>query len=169
MKRIGLVVIVSFALFTVLGCLQRQRIADLTIMSSKNISTLEGAKEMGIFEGRDCRIAMANQLPNQEEALDKALEAGGGNAMVNAVIYYKPANCMFDDICWEVKGTVIKTKDMLSGSVIRGKDNKIFDNQNYVREVIGTPGGPKYWAFKKTSRIELDHDKMHYDLIIRIQ
>lgn len=94
MKKIGLALIIFCVLILAFGCMQKRRIADLTIMSSKNISTLEGAKEMGIFEGKDCRSAFTGQLPNMEEALDNACEAGDGNAMIDAVIYFKPANCL---------------------------------------------------------------------------
>jgi hypothetical protein len=108
MKRVTMFFVIFCALLLTFGCMQRSRVADLTIMASKNISTLEGAKEMGVFEGVDCRSAWSGQMPNQEEALDIAVEKGGGNAMVDAVIYFKPAICLFDETCWEVKGTVIK-------------------------------------------------------------
>ena len=136
-------------------------------MASKNISSLEGAQNMGVFEGKDCKISLGGTLPNQEEALDRACEAGGGNAMVDVVVYFKPAVCAFDDNCWTVKGTVVKTKDMF-------KQSKLFDDKlkaadsDYVRERLTSPSGQEYFAFKKKSAIELDYDKTHYDLIVRI-
>jgi hypothetical protein len=129
-------------------------------MASKNISTLEGAKEMGVFEGKDCKSAFAGTLPNQEEALDKAVEAGGGNAMVDAVIYFKPAMCIFDEACWEVKGTVIKTRDMLMGEL---------DDADYLKEIMISPNGKKYIALKKRTAVDLNNDARHYDLIIRVK
>lgn len=166
MKKVGLVLIVFCVLILAFGCLQRSRIADLTIMASKNISTLEGAKEMGIFEGKDCRSAFTGQMPNMEEALDKACEAGGGNAMVDAVIYYKPANCIFDDHCYEVKGTVIKTRDLLKSEIT---ENFKVAESDYIKEILTTPSGHEYLAFKKKTAVELDNDKKHYDLIIRVK
>ena len=166
MKKLGLVLSVFCIFILAFGCLQRTRIADLTIMSSKNISTLEGAKEMGIFEGKDCRSAFTGQLPNMEEALDKACEAGGGNAMVDAVIYFKPANCIFDDRCYEVKGTVVKTRDLLKSEIT--EKFKVAES-DYIKEILTSPSGHEYLAFKKKTAIELDHDKKHYDLIIRIK
>lgn len=166
MKKIGLALIVFCVFILVFGCLQRNRIADLTIMSSKNISTLEGAKEMGIFEGKDCRSAFTGQMPNMEEALDKACEAGGGNAMVDAVIYFKPANCIFDDVCYEIKGTVIKTKDLLKSEIT---ENFKLAESDYIKEILTSPSGHEYLAFKKRTAIELDNDKKHYDLIIRVK
>lgn len=166
MKKIGLVLIVFCVFILVFGCLQRSRIADLTIMASKNISTLEDAKEMGIFEGKDCRTAFAGQMPNMEEALDKACEAGGGNAMVDAVIYFKPANCIFDDVCYEVRGTVIKTRDLLKSEIT---ENPKFAESDYIKEILTSPSGHEYLAFKKKTAVELDNDKKHYDLIIRVK
>jgi len=166
MKKIGLLLVVLCVFVLLFGCMQRSRIADLTVMSSKNISTLEGAKEMGIFEGKDCRSAFTGQMPSQEEALDKACEAGGGNAMVDAVIYFKPANCIFDDVCYEVKGTVIKTKDLLKSEI--GKNYKVAES-DYIKEILLSPNGHEYLAFKKKKAIELDNDKKHYDLIVRVR
>ncbi len=166
MKKIGSALIVFCIFILAVGCLQKSRIADLTIMSSKNVSTLEGAKEMGIFEGKDCRSAFTGQLPNMEEALDKACEAGGGNAMVDAVIYFKPANCIFDDHCYEVKGTVVKTRDLLKSEIT---ENFKLAESDYIKEILTTPSGHEYLAFKKKTSIELDNDKKHYDLIIRVK
>ena len=169
MKKIGLALIVFCVLILAFGCMQKSRVADLTIMASKNISTLEGAKEMGVFEGKDCRTFYPFtplQMPNQEEALDKACEAGGGNAMVDAGIYFKPATCWFDDCCWEIKGTVIKTKDMLRSEI---EDNFNMSESDYIKEILTSPSGHEYFAFKKKTAIELDNDKKHYDLIIRVK
>ncbi len=168
MKKTGLILIGFFVLVLFIGCAGKSRVADLTLMASKNITTLEGATKMGTFEGKDCKSAFTGQLPSQEEALDKACEAGGGNAMVDVVIYYKPAACIFDDHCWEVKGTVIKTKDLLEESKIMDENIKIVDS-NYIKETLLSPNGYKYLAFKKKSFIEMDNDKKHYDLIIRIK
>lgn len=163
MKRVLFVVALCvFAL--VFGCMQRTRVADFTVLASKNISTLQDAKNMGVFEGKDCRSAFLGQLPNQKEALDRALEAGKGNAMVDAVIYFKPAQCIFDDSCWEVKGTVIKTKDMLIGKNI----NKELET-NYIKQMITSSGGNQYIGYKKKSAVDLDNDAKQYDLIIRVE
>jgi len=171
MKKNGLILVIFFVFVLSFGCMQRTRIADLTVMASKNISTLEGAKEMGVFEGKDCKTVypfVPPQMPNQEEALDKACEAGGGNAMIDAVIYYKPANCIFDDNCYEVKGTVIKTKDMFKKSEIIDENFNILES-DYIKEILISPSGHKYLTFRKKSTVELDNDKRHYDLIIRVK
>lgn len=164
MRKIGCIIAVLFFCVLFLGCMQRTRVADFTLLASKNISTLEGAQKMGVFEGKDCRSAFFGQLPNQKEALDRALEAGQGNAMVDTVIYYKPAQCVFDDHCWEVKGTVIKTKDML----LKGGIDKELEKY-YTKETLASPSGHEYLAFRHKANIDLDNDKKYYDLIIRVK
>ncbi|MBU2260327.1 MAG: hypothetical protein KKF02_00140 [Proteobacteria bacterium] len=139
--------------------------ADLTIMSSKNISSLEGAQSMGTFEGKDCRSMLSGQTPNMKEALDRALEAGKGNAMTDAVIYFKPAACIFESVCWEVKGTVIKTKDMLKRGDLRSFDV----DKSYVRQTFSSPDGREYLALKKKGTVGLNNDQKHYDLLMRIR
>jgi len=165
MRKIQLVLVIGVCLLLT-ACMTRSRVADLTVMASKNISTLEGAQNMGVFEGKDCRSAMTGQMPSQEEALDQAVEAGKGNAMVDAVIYFKPANCIFDSVCWEVKGTVVKTKDLL----LKKSDLRSLDvDKDYVRQTLYTPDGREYLALKKRTDVDLNNDQKHYDLLLRIR
>jgi hypothetical protein len=148
------------------GCMTRSRVADFTVLSSKNVSTLEGAQNMGTFEGKDCRSMLGGQMPNQKEAVDRALEAGKGNAMIDAVVYFKPAACIFDSTCWEIKGTVIKTKDLL----LKKSDLRSLPvDAGYVREILSSPDGGEFLALRKKSAVDLDNDRKHYDLILRIQ
>jgi len=170
MRKISLMSVLLLIPILSIGCLQKSRVADLTVMSSKNISTLVGAKRMGVFEGKDCRSAFSGGMPNQEEALDRALEAGGGNAMIDAVIYFKPANCIFDNICWEVKGTVIKTKDMLTESSSKNILDEYYNiDKGYAREHFTTDNGHKYVLVKRALSVELDNDKRHYECILRVK
>ncbi|OHE21799.1 MAG: hypothetical protein A2Z43_08880 [Syntrophobacterales bacterium RBG_19FT_COMBO_59_10] len=164
MRKLLLVLAVGLCLLSV-GCLSRDRVAALTIISSKTISSLEGAQDMGTFEGRDCRSVLTGQMPNQQEALDRALEAGKGNAMIDAVIYFKPAACIFESVCWEVKGTVIKTKDMLKRGYLRSFDV----DKGYVRETFSSPDGREFLALKKKGTVELNNDQKRYDLLLRIR
>jgi hypothetical protein len=163
MKKTGWIIAALFFCVLSLGC-GPSRVADFTVLASKNISTLEGAQKLGVFEGKDCKIAFGGRLPNQKEALDKALEAGQGNAMVDAVIYFTPAVCIFDENCWSVKGTVIKTKDML----FKGELDKELEKY-YTKETLTPPGGHEYLTFTHKANIDLDNDKKYYDLIIRVK
>jgi len=165
MRKIQLVLVIGVCLLLA-ACMTRDRVADLTIMASKNISTLEGAQNMGTFEGKDCRSMMTGQMPNMKEALDRALEAGRGNAMLDAVIYFKPASCIFDSTCWEVKGTVVKTKDLL----LKKSDLQSFVvDTGYVRETLTSPDGSEYLALKKRTDVDLNNDQKRYDLLLRIR
>ena len=167
-RQLNVIFFVTLLIFLLtFGCVSRSRVADLTIMSSKNISTLEGAQQMGVFEGKDCKGAWTGSLPSQEEALDKAVEQGGGNAMVDAVIYFKPAVCLFDESCWEVKGNVVKTKDLLTSSAVI--ESQFVDKDgNHITEYLTSTNGHKYFGIRRTG-VELDYDKKHYDLIMRIK
>jgi hypothetical protein len=164
MKKLGWVLAFGLCLMLA-GCMSRSRVADLTVMSSKNISSLEGAQNMGTFEGKDCRSMISGQMPNQEEALDRALEAGKGNAMIDAVIYFTPAPCLFASTCWEVKGTVIKTRDLLKKSELKS----LAIEKGYARETLVSPDGREYLALKKRTDVDLNSDQKHYDLLLPIR
>ncbi len=167
MNRTKWILIAIITMVISSGCLSRTRIADLTVMSSKNISSLEGAQELGVFEGKDCKLKMSAQIPSMEEALDMATERGGGNAMIDVVIYYKPANCAFDDVCYEVKGTVVKTKNMFSDSGALKENTTTL--ANYTTTSFKSRAGRKYLGFQKKSTVELDNDQKHYDYIVRVE
>jgi len=168
MKKIGVVLVIGVCCMLFSGCMERSRVASLTVMASKNISTLEDAQNMGSFEGKDCRSPLFGAMPSQLEALDRAVEAGRGNAMVDAVIYFKPAVCIFDEICWEVKGTVIKTKDFLKTSELRNPSAYTVGAE-YTREILTSLSGREYLALKKKSDVDLNNDQKHYDLLMRIR
>jgi|GEM_PF-1070857 len=164
MKRLLVALAVGFSLLLA-GCMTRDRVADLTIMSSKNISSLEGAQSLGTFEGKDCRSMLGGQMPNMKEALDRALEAGKGNAMIDAVIYFKPASCIFDSTCWEIKGTVIKTRDLIKRSDL----HTLPADAGWVRETVSSPDGGELIALKKKGTVDLDNDRRRYDLLLPIK
>jgi hypothetical protein len=168
MKKIGVILVIGVCCMLFSGCMDRSRVAHLTVMASKNISTLEGAQNMGSFEGKDCKTAFKGQMPSQLEALDRAVEAGNGNAMVDVVIYFKPAVCAFDDVCWEVKGTVIKTKDFLKKAELKNQAAYAVGPE-YTREIITSPSGREYLALKNKSDVDLNNDQKHYDLLMRIR
>lgn len=164
MRKLLLLLAVGLSM-SLVGCMTRDRVADLTIMSSKNISSLEGAQSLGTFEGKDCRSMLGGQMPNMKEALDRALEAGKGNAMIDAVIYFKPAACIFESTCWEIKGTVIKTRDLIKRSDLRS----LPADAGWVRETVSSPDGGEFLALKKKGAVDLDNDQRRYDLLLPIR
>ena len=104
MYKLLLSVFLLFCLLS-LGC--SRRVADCTILSTKNIycknvdlTTLE--QNHGVV-GKDIRFWGIGS--NLQDAADKALEKGGGNLMIDPVFYYET----FPLICggYVVKGTVV--------------------------------------------------------------
>jgi hypothetical protein len=160
MKKMPLLLICLFVILLSVGCVSRSRVADLTIAASKNISSLEGAVDLGIHEGKACKGVWSGTLPSMEDALDEAVERGGGNAMTDAVIYFKPGACLFDKNCWEVKGRVIKTKDLLTDYFPDGSENS--------GEFLTSKNGHIYYGIKKRAA-ELNYGIQQYDFILRIQ
>ena len=91
------------------------RVADLTMVSTKNIdlsNTQLDARKGQRQTGEDCRFNLLGLipfgLPNMEEAVDKALEKGKGNVMVDEVTEYKNIWVILGFIsCINVEGTVL--------------------------------------------------------------
>lgn len=161
-KTLLLVAVVVMASLLTTSCVERSRVGDFTIISTKNVSTLEGAQKIGVFEGKDCKTPGAS-FPSQEEAIDQALAAGDGNVMMDAVVYFKPAACIFDTVCWEVKGTVYKTPDM---SDLKNK-SEVLPSDKYEKKLYTSKSGREYIFLRDKNKIELDNDQKHYDLIVR--
>jgi len=90
------------AALLLLGC--SVRTGDLNLISTKNVASLESADSLGTFEGSDCRAVAP---PSLEEAIDRAIEQGNGNAMTNAAVYLTTAP--FHN-CFRVRGDVVKLK-----------------------------------------------------------
>lgn len=105
--------ILSLAALLFSGC--SVRVADLTLVSTKNIDlsdTQLDARKGQRHKGEDCRFVLLGLipfgLPNMEEAVDKALEAGKGNIMVDEVTEYKNIWFLIGGLsCIDVEGTVL--------------------------------------------------------------
>lgn len=94
------------------------RVADLTLVSTKNIDLTNAkldANKGSRYKGEDCKFMLLSLipfgLPNLETAIDRALEAGHGNVMVDQVtelsIYWVVVGSMR---CVTAEGTVLNTK-----------------------------------------------------------
>lgn len=107
-------VLVVIAIFST-GC--TQRIADLTLVSTKNIDMTDvhiNPRRGSRQKGEDCRIALLGLiplgLPSLKEAVDRALEKGNGNIMIDQVtskesIWFVVAS----NFCIVVEGTVVNS------------------------------------------------------------
>ena len=85
------------------------RVADLTLVSTKNIDLSQlklDARNGKRVKGQHCVFNLAG-LPNLEVAIDRALENGGGNVMIDQVSYQKAYPFV---TCIEVEGTVLRTE-----------------------------------------------------------
>jgi hypothetical protein len=120
------VVFLSLAALLFSGC--SVRVADLTLVSTKNIDlsdTQLDARKGQRQKGEDCRFVLLGLipfgLPNMEEAVDKALEAGKGNVMVDEVTEYKNIWFLIGGLtCIEVEGTVLNAP-VTAGKPMVGK------------------------------------------------
>ncbi len=93
-NRLAYVLIAVLALLMLSGC--SVRVADLTMVSTKNIDlsdTQLDSRKGQRQTGEDCHFNLLGLipfgLPNMEEAVDKALEKGKGNVMVDEVTEYE--------------------------------------------------------------------------------
>ncbi|MGR8981097.1 MAG: hypothetical protein ACU84H_13525 [Gammaproteobacteria bacterium] len=94
------------------GC--TARIADLTLVSTKNIDLSDTHLDARTGQrqvGEDCGFFLLGiplHLPNLEEAVDRALEKGGGNIMIDQVTETKITWMLLGhQQCIKVEGTVL--------------------------------------------------------------
>lgn len=112
MRRIGLLLLVVL-LFT--GC--EQRLGDFTFLSSKNIDfsnlDMEASENAPMVEGEDSKAIIflfSTGVPNLKEAVDRAIESGGGTALTDVSIYYAH---------WYIPYIVGESKFRVRGKVVR--------------------------------------------------
>lgn len=112
MKR----VLVMMAVVACLGgC--TTHISDLSVISNKNIDLerldLDVLPQKKRVEGRDDKfvfLAVPFGQPTLKEAVNDALEKGGGDLMVNASIYVRQWWFLIGQIGISIKGDVVNTK-----------------------------------------------------------
>jgi len=118
-KRPPLVSIIIILIFTILSSSCSVRVADLTLISTKNIDLSNAKFDMRKgrrTKGESCAIALLGLIPlgipNLEEAVDDALNKGNGNVMVDQVTYIKNAYFVIaSQSCIEVEGTVLNVSE----------------------------------------------------------
>lgn len=113
----GLRAVLAVALALALsGCVSRA--GDLTFVTTKNIDLTKVSldpKKGQRFKGEDCRFVLLGiipfGLPNIETAIDRALEAGKGNVMVDEVTSIKETYFIVGgQTCAIAEGTVLNTQ-----------------------------------------------------------
>lgn len=98
------------------GC--SARVADLSVISTKNIDLSENiqlnANIANRYSGEDCNFFLLNyyplfnEIPNLEVAVDKALDKGNGNIMVDEVTVVSDVWVIIGNIkCIQATGAVL--------------------------------------------------------------
>lgn len=109
-KRLLLVSTAVFSIFVISGC--ATRLADLTVLSTKNVD-VSGLKQGDRYTGEDCVNTVLNiplGEPNWKNAMDKALERGKGDVLVDIVLTVKGWSAIvWGQTCIEIAGTVSQT------------------------------------------------------------
>jgi len=94
-----------FSLLAFVGC--TSRVADFTIVSTKNVDIGSKYVKKGTFEGEDKTFVFIFPFgsPNLKTAVDKCIESGSGDLLTNAVINYT-FSVYIGPLGYSVKGDV---------------------------------------------------------------
>ncbi len=94
------------------------RLADLTVISTRNVNLdkvdLDTLPKTSNIVGRDSKFSILFiplGIPHLEDAVDDALQKGGGDILIDAVIYNEAWWFLIGQNTIKVKGDVIKTRD----------------------------------------------------------
>lgn len=114
--RVLSLVVLCVALIVSVGC--TSRIADFTVVSTKNVDIGEKYVKVGPFTGEDKAFVFLFPLgnPNLKTAVDKCIENGSGDLLTNAVVSYT-YSVYIGPIGYTVKGDVwarAKHSDLLN-------------------------------------------------------
>ena len=106
------VIVGCFLVLTLLaGC--TRRIADFTVISTKNVSIENMTRAENRVVGEHCVPVFFFPIgaPDLKEAIDNAIEQAGPQytALVDGVVYYKNKSFIFGTVCFEVEGTPVTT------------------------------------------------------------
>jgi len=89
------------------------RLTDFTVIGTKNFKVPENVQIGERVRGEDCApiiLVFPLGTPNLKEAIDRAIEKGGGDVLIDAVIYSEFSSfVIFIQQCFVVEGTVGKT------------------------------------------------------------
>ena len=100
--------------FALLASACSTRVGDLTFVSTKNIELTDSRIDtsLGVRKtGKDCKMSFVGiplGQPHIKDAIDQAIQAGGGNAMVDEVTRREGWSFIIGQNCIEVEGTVVK-------------------------------------------------------------
>ena len=94
----------------VTGC--ANRMLDFTAISSKNVEVdgTRGERVRGESMAFLLPFCIPVKQPNIKEAVDRAIERGGGDMLIDGVVYYKGwCVFLFGQMGYSVEGTIVNT------------------------------------------------------------
>ncbi len=110
MQKLKNIVKLGIMALALAGC--TRRLVDFTALSSKNCE-IEGTRGERV-QGKDMKwiiLWFPTGVPDIKEATDRAIEKGGGDLLVDGVIYYKGWHAfVVGQTGYVVEGTVVNTK-----------------------------------------------------------
>lgn len=108
-------VLLAILLVAAAGC--STRLADLTIISTKNVSLdkvdIDACPQKRNVEGEDSAfifLFIPFGFPHLEDAIDDALKKGGGDTLVDGVLYRDGWWFLVGESTLRVEGTVVDTR-----------------------------------------------------------
>ena len=114
-KRLFYLILLVILALILSGC--ATRLADMTVISTRNVSLdkidLDSLPQVQGVTGKDTKyifLFIPLGYPHLEDAIDDALEKGGGDIMTDAIIHRRGFCFIIGENTLEVKGTVVKTR-----------------------------------------------------------
>jgi hypothetical protein len=97
------------------GCVTR--LGDMTVLSTRNVTLskvdLDRMPQVKGITGRDSKfiiLCIPLGIPHLEDAVDEALNKGGGDVMVDAVVHQEGWWFLVGQTALTVKGSVVNTR-----------------------------------------------------------
>lgn len=105
----------AIALMLLTGC--ATRLGDMSVISTRNVTLdrvdLDSLPQVKGVTGKDSKfmfLFIPLGFPHLEDAIDDALDKGGGDVMVDAVVHRQGWWFLIGENALKVKGTVVKTR-----------------------------------------------------------
>jgi len=109
-----LILFISLVVIAVLTTNCTQRIIDFTVISSKNCN-IPGARGERVTGSDTVPLILSIPLgrPNLKDAVDKAIEKGGGDCLIDGVVRSSFYDFLiFGWMGYEIEGTIVNTREV---------------------------------------------------------
>ncbi len=115
MRRFLLLTAMVVPMLILTGC--AVRLGDMSVISTRNVTLdrvdLDRLPQVSSVTGKDSTfifLFIPFGVPHLEDAIDDALDKGGGDVMIDAVIHSQGWWFIIGQSTLKVKGTVVKTR-----------------------------------------------------------